>query len=164
MIILGWRMIFEDFEITFDYRYGFNGMEKDDEVKGEGNSYTTEFRQYDSRVGRWLSVDPKNQFVGSQYSAFVNNPILHIDPDGGWIPGVDEDGNITLTAEKGDNVSTLISFFGDEGTALKYVHWGYIYSNIQKTELHQGSYPEGGKSQDNSGQITSVYRITLKYN
>ena len=26
------------------YRYGFNGMEKDDNIKGEGNSYTTEFR------------------------------------------------------------------------------------------------------------------------
>jgi len=33
------------------YRYAFNGMEKDDEVKGSGNSYTTEFRQYDSRLG-----------------------------------------------------------------------------------------------------------------
>jgi hypothetical protein len=37
------------------YRYGFNGMEKDDEVKGEGNSYTTEFRFYDSRVITYIS-------------------------------------------------------------------------------------------------------------
>ena len=43
---------------TEDYRYGFNGMEKDDELKGKGNSYTTEFRQYDPRSGRWLSLDP----------------------------------------------------------------------------------------------------------
>jgi len=41
-----------------EYRYGFNGMEKDDEVKGSGNSYTTEFRQYDPRLGRWMSLDP----------------------------------------------------------------------------------------------------------
>ncbi|HYG51075.1 MAG TPA: hypothetical protein VD905_09240, partial [Flavobacteriales bacterium] len=41
------------------YRYGFNGMEKDEEVKGKGNSYTTLYRQYDSRLGRWLSLDPK---------------------------------------------------------------------------------------------------------
>jgi len=36
-----------------DYRYGFNGMEKDDEVNNsEGTSYTAEFWKYDSRIGR----------------------------------------------------------------------------------------------------------------
>ncbi len=30
--------------VADDYRYGFNGMEKDDEVGGSGNSYTTLFR------------------------------------------------------------------------------------------------------------------------
>jgi hypothetical protein len=35
-----------------DYRYGFNGMEKDDEVKnGKGNSYDFGARMYDSRLG-----------------------------------------------------------------------------------------------------------------
>ena len=41
------------------YRYGFDGMEKDDEIKGGGNSYTTLHRQYDSRLGRWFSTDPE---------------------------------------------------------------------------------------------------------
>src|SRR5690606_36422730 len=40
------------------YRYGFNGMEKDNEVKGKGNSYDFGARMYDSRLGRWLSIDP----------------------------------------------------------------------------------------------------------
>ncbi|MCP4520926.1 MAG: hypothetical protein GY827_04405 [Cytophagales bacterium] len=40
------------------YKYGFNGMEKDDEVKGSGNSYTTHFRSYAPRLARWLSSDP----------------------------------------------------------------------------------------------------------
>ena len=39
------------------YRYMFNGMEADPELKGNGNSYTTEFRQYDPRLGRWLSLN-----------------------------------------------------------------------------------------------------------
>jgi RHS repeat-associated protein len=67
-----------------DYRYGFNGMEKDDEVKGEGNSYTTEFRQYDPRIGRWLSLDPlMSKFPWmSPYVAFDNNPIYYTDPYG----------------------------------------------------------------------------------
>jgi len=34
------------------YRYGFNGQEKSDEIKGEGNSYTALFWEYDPRIGR----------------------------------------------------------------------------------------------------------------
>jgi len=64
------------------YRYGFNGMEKDDEIKGEGNSYTTEFRQYDPRIVRWLSTDPVTHPHQSPYNAFDGNPILWADPSG----------------------------------------------------------------------------------
>ena len=70
--------------MTYDvgaYRYGYNGMEKDDEAKGNGNSYTTEFRQYDPRIGRWLSLDPKMlEFPQwSPYVAFNDNPIMYVD-------------------------------------------------------------------------------------
>lgn len=69
---------------SFMYRYGFNGMEKDDEVKGEGNSYTSFFRQYDPRLGKWLSIDPEfRKYAGSSpYLAFNNSPILFNDPMG----------------------------------------------------------------------------------
>jgi RHS repeat-associated protein len=66
------------------YRYGFNGMEKDDEVKGTGNSYDFGARMYDSRVGRWLSTDPLAHKYPTM-SPFVfcaNNPIIYVDPDG----------------------------------------------------------------------------------
>ena len=66
------------------YRFGYNGMELDNEAKGNGNSYTTEFRQYDPRLGRWLSLDPlMAEFPWmSPYVAFDDNPILFIDPMG----------------------------------------------------------------------------------
>ena len=65
------------------YRYGFNGMETDPEVKGEsGNHYTTYFRQYDPRVGRWWSRDPVTHPRESPYVAFHNNPALLADPLG----------------------------------------------------------------------------------
>jgi RHS repeat-associated protein len=68
-----------------DYRYAFNGMEQDPEVSGDGNSYTTEFRQYDPRLGRWKSLDPlMAKFPNSSpYVAFADNPIVYVDPDGG---------------------------------------------------------------------------------
>ena len=65
-----------------EYRYGFNGMEKDTELKGEGNSYTTEFRQLDTRLGRWFSVDPVFQPWQSPYNSMNNNPVFLIDPMG----------------------------------------------------------------------------------
>ena len=64
------------------YRYGFGGMEKDDEVKGSGNSYTAEFWQYDSRIGKRWNIDPVVKFHESPYAAFANNPIWFKDPNG----------------------------------------------------------------------------------
>ncbi len=40
------------------YRYGFQGQEKDDEIKGEGNSLNYKFRMHDPRVGRFFTEDP----------------------------------------------------------------------------------------------------------
>ncbi len=39
------------------YRFGFNGKEKDDQVSGDGNSYDYGFRIYNTRLGKFLSVD-----------------------------------------------------------------------------------------------------------
>jgi RHS repeat-associated protein len=66
------------------YRYGFNGKENDNEVKGEGNQQDYGFRIYDPRVGRFLSVDP----LASSYPELTlyqfagNRPIRLIDIDG----------------------------------------------------------------------------------
>ncbi|MGV3609450.1 MAG: RHS repeat-associated core domain-containing protein [Fluviicola sp.] len=66
------------------YRYGYNGMEKNAEMYGEGNEYSTEFRQYDPRLGRWMSLDPlMAEFPDvSPYVAFGDNPIFFTDPEG----------------------------------------------------------------------------------
>jgi RHS repeat-associated protein len=69
---------------TDDYRFGFNGMEKDNEVKGTGNSLDFGARIYDSMLGRWLSLDPLQEKYPmlSPYNFVGNNPIANIDPDG----------------------------------------------------------------------------------
>jgi RHS repeat-associated protein len=66
------------------YRYGFNGKEKDDELKGEGNSYDFGARMLDPRIGRWFAVDKKYQkYPGwSPYNYVLNSPIYFVDPDG----------------------------------------------------------------------------------
>ncbi len=73
--------------ITSDsYRYGFNGYEKDDELKGAGNSYTSRFRSYDPRLGRFTKVDPYHVAFAavSPYNFAADNPIINIDRDGGF--------------------------------------------------------------------------------
>jgi RHS repeat-associated protein len=65
------------------YRYGFNGQEMSNEIKGgEGNSYTAEFWEYDPRIGRRWNLDPRPTVGISEYSAFANNPIWFADPLG----------------------------------------------------------------------------------
>ena len=66
------------------YRFGFNGKENDNEVKGIGNSVDFGARIYDSRLGRWLSVDPQfqSQPGWSPYKAFLDNPVIFVDPGG----------------------------------------------------------------------------------
>ncbi|WP_177191913.1 RHS repeat domain-containing protein [Parafilimonas terrae] len=66
------------------YRYGFNGKEKDNEVKGEGNQYDYGFRIYDPRAVRFLSIDPltKHYPAWSPYPFAMNNPVSGVDLDG----------------------------------------------------------------------------------
>jgi RHS repeat-associated protein len=83
------------------YRYGFNGMERDDEMKGIGNSYDFGARLYDPRLGRWFSVDPefKAYPANSDYSFALNSVINVVDPDGSIAR--DPDGNIIFVAAGG---------------------------------------------------------------
>src|SRR5690554_46379 len=69
---------------TSRYRYGFQGQEMDNEIKGVGNSLDFGERMYDPRVGRWFTPDKKffKQPSWSTYKAFYNNPLLYVDPDG----------------------------------------------------------------------------------
>ncbi len=62
------------------YRYGFNGQEKSDEIGG-GLS-TAEYWEYDSRIGRRWNLDPKPRVGVSDYSTFDDNPISYDDPNG----------------------------------------------------------------------------------
>ncbi|WP_417921358.1 RHS repeat-associated core domain-containing protein [Christiangramia marina] len=62
-----------------DYRYAYQGQEKDTETGKEAFG----LRLWDSRIGRWLTTDPYNQY-NSPYLGMGNDPVNGIDPDGGW--------------------------------------------------------------------------------
>lgn len=97
------------------YRYGFGGQEKDNEVSGNGNSYTAEFWQYDPRIGRRWNVDLIILPWQSSYATFNNNPIVFIDPKGlqGERPeknNYDEDGDGCSGPDEGCQMGDTNSF------------------------------------------------------
>lgn len=66
------------------YRFGFNGHENDNEVKGTGNHLSFGDYGYDTRLGRRWNIDPKTKKFPdvSPYSFASNSPILFVDKDG----------------------------------------------------------------------------------
>jgi len=61
-----------------DYRYGFQGQEMDDEVKGEGNSINYKYRMHDPRIGRFFAVDPlAGSYPWNSPYAFSENVVIH---------------------------------------------------------------------------------------
>lgn len=66
--------------------YGYQGTFAE-EVNDLGVNYN-EFmmRNYDPQIGRWTTADPYDQFA-SQYIGMGNDPVNHVDPDGGWSEG-----------------------------------------------------------------------------
>ena len=57
-----------------NYRYRFQGQENDSETGKEA----FEARLWDSRIGRWLTIDPAGEFF-SPYLGMGNNPISIIE-------------------------------------------------------------------------------------
>ena len=65
-------------------KYGFNGQLKDNEMYGEGNSINYTARIYDSRLGKFLSIDPLTRDYPwyTPYQFAGNKPIAYVDLDG----------------------------------------------------------------------------------
>jgi RHS repeat-associated protein len=79
-----------------NYRYGFQGQEMDDEIKGEGNSINYEYRMHDPRIGRFFAIDPlapKYPYY-SPYQFSGNRPIDCVELEGLEPSKVGENGAI----------------------------------------------------------------------
>ena len=73
-----------------DYRYGFGGQEKDDEIYGDGNIANYKYRMHDPRLGRFFAADPLTQGYpwNSPYAFAENKVIQFIELEGLeiWLP------------------------------------------------------------------------------
>ncbi|SFF07576.1 RHS repeat-associated core domain-containing protein [Chitinophaga sp. CF118] len=135
------------------YRYGFNGKENDNEVKGEGNQQDYGFRIYDPRIGKFLSVDPltKSYPELTPYQFAGNMPIRFIDLDGlePADPGKKK-GDYTVAAKKGtedyfgwrwnDGTKGKKGFW-EQGASTKYMN-GNVFANSGDDDLTKTHYPD----------------------
>ena len=104
------------------YRFHFNGKETDNEVYGEGNVYDYGARIYDSRLGRWLSVDgrAKDYVPFSPYIFALNSPIYFKDADGNVV--VDGKGNpVTVSVTQASDGTATATFEFAEGTSQEVI-------------------------------------------
>jgi RHS repeat-associated protein len=93
---------------TSDYRYGFQGQEMDNEVKGEGNSVNYKFRMHDPRIGRFFAVDPLTaKYPDNSPYAFSENRVL----DGIELEGLE----VELFNSKDGVENMVIINFGYDG-------------------------------------------------
>ncbi|WP_346432374.1 RHS repeat-associated core domain-containing protein [Flavobacterium lipolyticum] len=139
------------------YRYGFQGQEKDDELKGEGNSLNYTFRMHDPRVGRFFTIDPlthKYPFY-SPYHFSSNSPIMSVE-----LEGLETS---TLVNEK----QKAIKEHGAVKTWLGLRILDFIEGFINVGRLTQGKpilkYPIlQASSEENLGAVKSVYNTTFE--
>ncbi len=153
-----------------DFRYGYNNMEADDEIKGSGNSYDFGARMLDPRIGRWLTIDSEfKKYAGiNPYHFVFDSPMIFKDPDGkDAVITVDPTNHtVTLSAtvylygnasEK--SASLYNKAFADLNTTRKVkdandpnitwtvkIDFNYIYDETIATALDKGesvSIPEG---------------------
>jgi hypothetical protein len=97
-----WRMAW--------YRHGLGGQEKNDELKGDGNSIDYLLRSYDSRKGRFLSLDPlAAKFAWNSPYVYAENKVI----ENRELEGA-ESINSTMYARAGVMVIELVNAAGVE--------------------------------------------------
>ena len=141
---------------TTQYRYDFKGQEKTPDIF-EGRT-TTEFWEYDGRTSRRLNIDPHASSYAPllPYSAFADNPINVIDPDGQNIivirnsDGARGTGHGAILVGNNKDGWTNISKDGFTGSAFdsksKFVFYIFISKKEFRNSPHNFVLAEGTHS------------------
>lgn len=123
-------------------RFAFQSMESEAAIAGTGNSYTTYYRQYDPRLGRWKTPDPVIQPHESPYASFANNPVLYTDPEGNIPPLLCAIGygiKVAATAVGQATVAAAPAVGSALATAAPYVAVGAAVSATASTASHMNT-------------------------
>ena len=154
------------------YRYGFQGQEKDDEIKGEGNSLNYKYRMHDARIGRFFAVDPlTSKYPHYTPYSFSGNRLIDahelegLEPESVQVNYLSADGSLESSSYVDANDAGGMGFdqfdnlFGGQGMLnelnLKNTDFepgSFATINVQKGE--NGKYSLEGTSQQTMAEVT----------
>jgi len=132
------------------YRYGFGGQEKDNEVSGDGNSYTAEYWEYDPRLGKRWNIDPILKPWESPYASFANSPVCNSD-----LLGLDKEKAAEAT-QKNDDTKAGKEKQGDTYTDLNGSSFTYDQQLGWQLDTKAEQPPTGNGSSIGSGSCHGV--------
>ncbi len=136
-----------------DYRFGFQGQEKDDEIKGEGNSLNYKYRMHDPRLGRFFAVDPlAAEYPYNSPYAFSENRVI----DGIELEGLEW---------RGANQNEIDNY-KKNGNTVESGREGYIYQSGENSYSvyighHQYIQPDGSLGTDQG--LGPIYNKRVTY-
>lgn len=151
---------------------------KDDKGCGCGGDYTSEYRQLDTRLGRWWSIDPMaNKFASqSPYNNNFNNPILLKDPKGDCpfcIPLIIGAVAMIVDASMQASVSYAVNPEAGWGKAMSNIDWfdasitGMVafatYGTASEMTLGKTSYNAVMRAASKSVASGELLKATIDY-
>ena len=119
------------------YRFGYQGSEKDDEITNTtGANITTLFRENDTRICHWWSIDPETSETHweSPYVSMGGNPILNNDPLGDSTNFYNKEGKLIKHID--DNSNAKFQLTGDSWSNQYFKFAGYDESQGGNNEVN----------------------------
>ncbi len=130
------------FQGSDGYRYGFQGQEQDDEIKGDGNTVNYKYRMLDPRLGRFFSRDPLEakypQWTPYQFSG---NQVIASRELEGLEPDLDLNATANLTFSFGVPGTSHVKFGAGASLMLNYTNGDF---SSQASINLSANYATGG--------------------
>jgi RHS repeat-associated protein len=147
------------------YRFGFNGKENDNEVKGDGNTVDFGARIFDPRLGKFQSTDPYNFLLPnySPYTALGNNPIFYIEKSGKIFTGHLEKLEILKYYLKVANDLEMLKIIEemDKSPINFYIQITPTDRDITDNELNTGGKTSVSPNLNDKLVLLTIYDFTL---
>jgi RHS repeat-associated protein len=115
-----------------NYRFGFQGQEGDDQIKGDGNSVNYKYRMHDPRLGRFFAVDPlAGKYPHNSTYAFSENVVIHM---------VELEGLESAPSGSGSSEGTGVGSCGGEASPVKTREYKPVGSTFCDPKPIVGTY------------------------
>jgi RHS repeat-associated protein len=129
-----------------EHRYGFQGQEMDDEIKGHGNSVNYKYRMHDPRVGRFFAVDPLAPEYphNGPYNFSENRVIDGLELEGLEVVTKSSASTASLGASGFNETGMMLDYSGTEIKVYSYTTYGFgAETNISLgVDWLSGYYPD----------------------